>query len=149
SQNVPDPSYHPPKPGERYYQTNPPRGGATVLRSQMQGLYYTLGLKLADPLTRVMGSRVSWYKSQNDSVAYWRDTRTPSSARSKETGEVTPFAGVLYDLNDNLTAYASYSSIFTPQGSYRTLDGASLKPLVGKSYEAGIKGEWFDGRLNS
>ncbi|WP_350023928.1 TonB-dependent siderophore receptor [Pseudomonas protegens] len=148
-QNVLDPDHHLPKPDDSYYQSNSTRGGPTDLRIQQQGLYSTVRLKLADPLTLVMGSRVSWYKSQNDSVAYWRDTRTPSSARSKETGEVTPFAGVLYDLNDNLTAYASYSSIFTPQGSYRTLDGASLKPLVGKSYELGIKGEWFDGRLNS
>ncbi|MCO7578807.1 MULTISPECIES: TonB-dependent siderophore receptor [Pseudomonas] len=148
-QNVLDPDHHLPKPDDSYYESNSTRGGPSDLRIQQQGLYSTLRLKLADPLTLVMGSRVSWYKSQNDAVAYWRDTRTPSSARSKETGEVTPFAGVLYDLNDNLTAYASYSSIFTPQGSYRTLDGASLKPLVGKSYELGIKGEWFDGRLNS
>lgn len=148
-QNVLDPDHHLPKPDASYYESNSTRGGPSDLRIQQQGLYSTLRLKLADPLTLVMGSRVSWYKSQNDAVAYWRDTRTPNSARSKETGEVTPFAGVLYDLNDNLTAYASYSSIFTPQGSYRTLDGASLKPLVGKSYEAGIKGEWFDGRLNS
>lgn len=148
-QNVLDPDHHLPKPDDSYYESNSTRGGPSDLRIQQHGLYSTLRLKLADPLTLVMGSRVSWYKSQNDAVAYWRDTRTPSSARSKETGEVTPFAGVLYDLNDNLTVYASYSSIFTPQGSYRTLDGASLKPLVGKSYEAGIKGEWFDGRLNS
>lgn len=148
-QNVLDPDHHLPKPDDSYYESNSTRGGPSDLRIQQQGLYSTLRLKLADPLTLVMGSRVSWYKSQNDAVAYWRDTRTPSSARSKETGEVTSFAGVLYDLNDNLTAYASYSSIFTPQGSYRTLDGASLKPLVGKSYELGIKGEWFDGRLNS
>ncbi|KAF0864301.1 TonB-dependent receptor [Pseudomonas sp. LD120] len=148
-QNVLDPNHHLPKPDASYYESNSTRGGPTDLRIQQQGLYSTLRLKLADPLTLVLGSRVSWYKSQNDAVAYWRDTRTPSSARSKETGEVTPFAGVLYDLNDNLTAYASYSSIFTPQGSYRTLDGSTLKPLVGKSYELGIKGEWFEGRLNS
>jgi len=148
-QNVLDPDHHLPKPDDSYYESHSTRGGPSDLRIQQQGLYSTLRLKLADPLTLVMGSRVSWYKSQNDAVSYWLDTRTPSSARSKETGEVTPFAGVLYDLNDNLTAYASYSSIFTPQGSYRTLDGASLKPLVGKSYEVGVKGEWFDGRLNS
>lgn len=148
-QNVLDPDHHLPKPDDSYYQANSSRGGPSDIRIQQQGLYSTLRLKLADPLTLVMGSRVSWYKSQNDAVAYWRETRTPSSARSKETGEVTPFAGILYDLNDNLTLYASYSSIFTPQGNYRTLDGTTLKPLVGKSYEAGIKGEWFDGRLNS
>ncbi|KAB0542178.1 TonB-dependent receptor, partial [Pseudomonas palleroniana] len=62
---------------------------------------------------------------------------------------VTPFAAVLLDLNEHLTAYASYSDIFTPQGNYRSESGAALKPLVGESYELGIKGEWFEGRLNS
>ena len=96
-----------------------------------------------------MGSRVSWYSSNSDSVSYWRGEGTPVHTQAKETGQVTPFAAVLFDLNDNLTAYASYTDIFTPQGNYRTLSGATLKPLIGQSYEVGIKGEWFDGRLNS
>ncbi|MEG0637384.1 MAG: TonB-dependent receptor, partial [Pseudomonas sp.] len=43
----------------------------------------------------------------------------------------------------------SYADIFTPQGGYKSIDGSTLKPLIGQSYELGIKGEWFDGRLNS
>ncbi len=45
--------------------------------------------------------------------------------------------------------YASYADIFQPQSAYATADGAALKPKIGDNYELGIKGEWFDGRLNS
>ena len=90
---------------------------------------------------------MSWYNAETDTV--FIDTATPPQhSNARETGQVTPFAGVLLDLNENLTAYASYSDIFTPQGSYRDEQGSALKPLVGQSYELGIKGAWFDGRLN-
>ena len=84
--------------------------------------------------------------SKTDSVFL---TGGSEHAKSTETGQVTPFAAVLLDLNEHLTAYASYSDIFTPQGNYRSESGSALKPLVGESYELGIKGEWFEGRLNS
>ena len=76
-------------------------------------------MKLAEPLTLVFGGRVSWYKSETDSIAYFRGVGTPANSQTTETGQVTPFAGLLLDLNDNLTAYASYTDIFTPQGTSR------------------------------
>ena len=148
-QNVLDPNKFIPKPDESFFLSNASRGGPVDSRVQQYGGYSTLRLNITDPLTLVLGSRVSWYKSDTDSTAYWFATRTPSHVQATETGEVTPFAGVLYELNDHLTAYASYSDIFTPQGNYRTLTGAALRPLVGESYELGIKGEWYEGRLNS
>lgn len=95
----------------------------------------------------MVGVRGSWYDSDTDS--FFINSGTSEHSSTTETGQVTPFAGVLLDLNENLTAYASYSEIFTPQGNYRSEDGSALKPLVGQSYELGIKGAWFDGRLNS
>lgn len=63
---------------------------------------------------------------------------TSEHARSTETGQVTPFAGLLLDLNDNLTAYASYAEIFTPQGNYRS-QAARRLPLVGKAMSWGSR----------
>jgi outer membrane receptor for ferric coprogen and ferric-rhodotorulic acid len=146
-QDVFNPNKHIPEPDDSYYYANSTRGGPVDSVTKQYGAYSTLRLKLADPLTLVLGSRVSWYKSQTDYL-FISDNST-QHAETKETGQVTPFAAVLYDLNDNLTLYASYSDIFTPQGGYRTESGSSLKPLVGQSYELGIKGEWFEGRLNS
>ncbi|SEP10210.1 TonB-dependent receptor [Pseudomonas sp. NFACC39-1] len=145
-QNVFDPDRHIPEPDDSYFIENSTRGGPVKTVTRQQGLYSTLRLKLADPLTFVVGSRVSWYNSKTDSVFI---TGGSEHAKSTETGQVTPFAAVLLDLNEHLTAYASYSDIFTPQGNYRSESGSALKPLVGESYELGIKGEWFEGRLNS
>ena len=148
-QNVLNPDHHLPQPDESYYLANASRGGPVDMRIKQYGAYSTARLKLADPLTFVLGSRVSWYKSETDSVSFFRGEGTPISSESKETGQVTPFAALLFDINDNLTVYTSYTDIFTPQGGYKTITGATLKPLIGQSYELGIKGEWFDGRLNS
>ena len=145
-QNVFEPDRHIPEPDDSYFIENSTRGGPVKTVTQQQGMYSTLRLKLADPLTFVVGSRVSWYRSKTDSQFL---TGGSEHAKSTETGQVTPFAAVLLDLNEHLTAYASYSDIFTPQGNYRSESGSALKPLVGESYELGIKGEWFEGRLNS
>ncbi len=149
SQNVLNPNHHLPQPDESFYLANATRGGPVDMRIKQYGAYSTARLKLADPLTFVLGSRVSWYKSETDSVSFWRGEGTPISSEAKETGQVTPFAALLFDINDNLTVYTSYADIFTPQGNYKTITGSTLKPLIGQSYELGIKGEWFDGRLNS
>jgi outer membrane receptor for ferric coprogen and ferric-rhodotorulic acid len=149
TQNVLNPNHHLPQPDESFYLANASRGGPVDMRIKQYGVYSTARLKLADPLTFVLGSRVSWYKSETDSVSFWRGEGTPTSSEAKETGQVTPFAALLFDINDNLTVYTSYADIFTPQGNYKTINGSTLKPLIGQSYELGIKGEWFDGRLNS
>lgn len=65
--------------------------------------------------------------------------------------KVTPYGGVIYDLNAQWSAYASYSSIFKPQALMMSgpLPGAPLAPIKGRSYEAGVKGELLDGKLNA
>ena len=45
-----------------------------------------------------------------------------------------------------MSAYASYTDIFLPQ-SERDANGQQIEPIVGKSYELGLKSELFDGRL--
>ena len=60
----------------------------------------------------------------------------------------TPYGGLVYDINDSLSAYASYTSIFAPQ-TKRTKEGAWLSPVTGKNYETGLKADWMDGRLTT
>src|SRR5690606_3448433 len=60
--------------------------------------------------------------------------------------EVSPYVGFTYAFTESLRAYASYSDIYEPQAEL----GEDLAPLgsaVGKSYEVGVKGEFFDGGL--
>ena len=102
------------------------------------GMYGAARWNLADSLKLITGARVSKYKVENNITG----VVTPS-----ENGEVTPYAGLVYDIDQKYSAYLSYSDIFNPQ-SLRSVDGNVLSPVVGANYEAGIKGELMDKRLN-
>jgi outer membrane receptor for ferric coprogen and ferric-rhodotorulic acid len=105
-----------------------------------EALYGVARLSLADPLKLIVGARVTDYERSG------RGGFAPDY-RLKYDGEVTPYAGLVYDINRTYSVYASYTDIFQPQN---TLDfnGNPLDPIVGKNYEAGIKGEFLDGRVN-
>jgi outer membrane receptor for ferric coprogen and ferric-rhodotorulic acid len=55
---------------------------------------------------------------------------------------------VVYDLTPEQSVYASYTDIFQPQSS-QDKDGQTLAPVIGKNYEMGWKGEFYQGRLNA
>ncbi|NNA54127.1 TonB-dependent siderophore receptor [Pseudomonas lactis] len=148
-QSVFNPNHHFPEPADDTFWPNMYRGGTVKETATQYGAYATLRLRLAEPLMLVLGSRVSWYENRRESLNLAWGEWADQDARTKETGVVTPFAALIYDLNDNLSVYASYADIFQPQSSYATVSGSALKPKMGENYELGIKGEWFDGRLNS
>ncbi|WP_334180869.1 TonB-dependent siderophore receptor [Pseudomonas nitroreducens] len=54
----------------------------------------------------------------------------------------------MYELNNQWSAYVSYTDIFKPQTEL-TQDSASLKPIEGSNYEIGLKGELMEGRVNT
>ncbi|MFJ4052787.1 TonB-dependent siderophore receptor [Pseudomonas sp. NPDC089743] len=104
-----------------------------------EGVYMTTRLSLADPLKLILGGRLDWYDYDN---------KESSSADYKVTRNVTRYAGLIYDLDDHHSVYVSYSDIFNPQ-DYKDASGSPLKPVDGKNYEIGLKGEYFDGALNA
>ena len=95
------------------------------------GFYGGSRFSLADSLKVIFGSRISWYEDPF----------------TEEDGVYSPYAGVIYDINRQFSVYGSYSDIFTAQEE-KSGDGSRLSPIVGGNYEAGIKGEFFDGTLN-
>jgi outer membrane receptor for ferric coprogen and ferric-rhodotorulic acid len=62
-------------------------------------------------------------------------------------GKVTPYTGLVYDLNKQWSVYGSWTKIYTPQYNVGT-DGSLLAPLEGKSMEVGVKGDVMDERLH-
>lgn len=136
--NVFNPDHHSiPKPVRPEWNSN------NDLDDERYGIYANARLHLSEPLSLVLGARVSWYNYDFD---YTLNDAPDYSA--KETGQVTPFAGLIYDIDQNWSWYASYADIFMPQSSYVDFAGSPLKPAVGTNYETGIKGELFDKRLN-
>ncbi|WP_312936090.1 TonB-dependent siderophore receptor [Pseudomonas sp.] len=117
------------------------------------GLYSTLRLQLTDPLKLIVGARASRYSydqtySKKDRAA---GTWAVDNIIDYRSGtKVVPFGGLVYELNNEWSAYASYSEIFNPQANYQSgpLPGSPLEPMEGKTYETGVKGELLDGALN-
>jgi outer membrane receptor for ferric coprogen and ferric-rhodotorulic acid len=104
---------------------------------RMQRLYAAAHLNLTDQLKAVVGFNALWLKSKG--YSYGVDTPRDESA-------VSPYVGVVYDITPNISAYGSYTDIFNPQSEI-DVTSRTLDPAHGKSYELGLKSEWFDGRL--
>ncbi|HDS1605416.1 TPA: ferric-rhodotorulic acid/ferric-coprogen receptor FhuE [Stenotrophomonas maltophilia] len=97
--------------------------------------YAAARLSLADPLKLIIGARYTDWKSEGEGA-------------DRAHKVTTPYAGLVFDINDTYSTYASYTEIFQPQ-TLKDRDGSYLDPVDGKSYEVGVKGAWFDNRLNA
>nr|WP_314538926.1 TonB-dependent siderophore receptor [uncultured Massilia sp.] len=106
-------------------------------KTSQKGVYATTRLSITDPLAVLVGARLSWWDYE---------VPTAPSGNYKIDRQATPYAGITYDIHRNVSAYASYTEIFSPQ-NYKDAGGSLLKPVEGKDYEAGLKGEFFGGRL--
>ncbi|WP_338001328.1 TonB-dependent siderophore receptor [Pseudomonas brassicae] len=106
------------------------------------GLYTNARIRLSEPLSLVLGGRLSWYEYQT------REQFSGDKAANRQDHQFTPFVGVIYDFSEQWSWYASYADIFQPQSQYRTASGTLLDPAVGTHHETGLKGELYDGRLN-
>ncbi|GAB7532829.1 TonB-dependent receptor [Pseudomonas sp. 3A(2025)] len=115
------------------------RARPVMTRTTQEGAHATWRISLADPLTAIVGARINWWDY---------DQSTTATGDYSVTQEVVPYAALIYDLNDNFSTYASYTEIFNPQ-SATDVSGSVLDPITGEAYEMGIKGEFYDGRLNT
>ncbi len=127
-----------------------PKNGKYEQKKSQNGAYIATRLRPTDDLSVILGTRVSTFKYHDnyDYDGLNPDVFADNSASYKQHGVVTPYAGVVYDLNDTYSVYTSYTSIYQPQ-SNKDINGVTLDPVEGDSYEAGLKAAYFDGRLNA
>lgn len=113
------------------------------------GAYLATRLRPTDRLSLIAGARVSNYKWHYQQLFAAPASRPfDQDMLAEENGRVSPYAGVLYDLDDSSTIYASYASIYKPQ-YYRDRNGRMLDPRQGENIELGWKGEFANGRLEA
>ena len=123
------------------------------------GLYGTVRAEVADGLKAIVGARANKYKYHQEyrwtlslqDFTWDNPWSLASATRYTEPVKVTPFAGLVYDINPQWSAYASYAQIFQPQADKKAgpMPGQGLDPMRGSNMEAGLKGELLDGRLNT
>ncbi|WP_114393496.1 TonB-dependent siderophore receptor [Oleisolibacter albus] len=119
--------------------------GKRYFLEKQASLYGAARLRPTDTLSVILGSRLTWF-DQNASYDYVQWGPYPDDM--KENGKVIPYVGVVQDLTDTISVYASYTSIFQPQQN-QDVSGKVLDPLVGDTYEAGVKGAFFKDALNA
>ncbi len=114
---------------------------------RLNGIYLAGRFSVTGDVTVIAGARLSSHHTETR--AYDSNGRyTGTSGFSETNDELTPYYGVVWDLDERLSAYASYTSLFNPQGN-RDRNNEFLPPAEGTNAELGIKGEFFDGRLNA
>ena len=102
--------------------------------------YLAARFSVIDDLTWIVGSRLTSWETNGQSYGV---AKTNSAH-----GVLTPYTGLVYDLTDEVSTYASYTTIFTPQKAM-DINRQQLDPIDGISYETGVKGEFFGGALNT
>lgn len=115
-------------------------GGGSDWRDRELSTYAAARWSLADSLTAITGVRLTWLDSEGLSYGFTKKT-------SYDAVE-TPYAGLIYDLNDDHSVYASYTEIFTPQTEV-DINRNRLDPIDGVNYEIGLKSEFLDDRVNT
>lgn len=96
-----------------------------------------LHINLIDSLKMVAGASAMWVKTTGDSYAV---------DQSRSDSKVSPYVGAVFDATQNISLYASYTSIYNPQSEV-DVTNHPLSPASGTNIEGGIKSEWLDKRL--
>lgn len=122
-------------------------GASAAAVTEQSGAYLAARLRLADPLQVIAGARLSTWKTRTDNVNTSGEF-VNATGRYASKDVLTPYAGVVFDLAPTTSLYASYSDLFKPQ-NYKDKDNNFLDPVTGSNVEAGVKAEFFGGRLNA
>ena len=116
-------------------------GAYTVQQTSQDAVYASARWRLAEPLSLLTGVRLTNWRRHTDRYNTAGARAGAPTAKQSVGQESSPFVGVVYDINENLSAYASHTAIFNPQ-NYKDRFGEPLDPVKGKSSEVGIKGDW-------
>lgn len=104
----------------------------TLESHKQKGVYAAAQFSLTDELTAILGNRVTTYEVQS----------------AKNSGVNTPYIGLVYDVTDIISTYASYTEIFQPQQA-RDVNNELIGPIEGSNAEVGIKGDFFNEALTA
>lgn len=122
------------------------------LRGEIQetAIYGSLRVKPVARLSILLGGRLTRYRnnSWSGSAGAGGSLEYVDIGGVREDGVFTPYAGAIFDLSSQISAYASYTSIFQPN-SERDSRNSIIAPRRGGNIEIGLKGEHFGGRLNT
>lgn len=101
------------------------------------GLYTKFVMRPTDYFTVIVGGRLGRYEIESGGV----------DNDSRRDTKFTGYGGVVLDLDEQNSLYASYSALYRPQESLG-VDNKLLKPRHGSQVELGYKGAFYNDALN-
>ncbi|MBD8190956.1 TonB-dependent siderophore receptor [Pseudomonas fluorescens] len=113
--------------------TTPQAVQNTLLAQQMKGVYAQIQSKY-DHWLFLLGGRQDWVDSD------FRDKVKSATDSSTTEQKFTYQGGVMYQFDNGLTPYVSYSTAFVPVQQI-SVAGSPLKPISSRQYEVGLKYE--------
>ena len=114
---------------------NDPLGAVNKTRNEWVGVYVQDQISLWDKWQLLLGSRF-------DHAGFG-----VSDNPSKQVNEFSPRVALLYRPLSWLGIYANYAHTFNAVNRGTTVSGVLPDPEKSREYEAGLKGEWMDGKL--
>lgn len=142
------------------------KDGYTDYKEKQYGAYFSTHLKPTDKIHLILGGRYNtWERDYKKYVPYdkieadgsfnpqdiFNKIELETDYTYKDKGKFIPYAGVLLDINPNITTYFSYTGINKPQTDpYYMWDwkGNPLPAVKGNTMELGINSGFFEDRLN-
>jgi outer membrane receptor for ferric coprogen and ferric-rhodotorulic acid len=122
-----------------------PFDSGTKNRLEQTSLYTQARLRVADPLTLVLGAREAFLQERAKTIL---PTEQGWETIAKVDHRFLPSAGIVWDVTPSTAAYANFSRFMTAQTD-TSFDGSMLPPRTGEQYEVGLKNAFFDDRLNT
>ena len=135
-----------------------PRSHVNTVDTQV-GLYFQDLITFNDFWKAAIGVRLDRFERDSTSTSFLSTTNsfvfTPNTTNQnlsqKAEHTVSPNLGVIYQPNSKLSVFASYSESFQPNNqSVNTITGETnnVAPSEGEQYEIGLKGSFWDDKLN-
>ncbi|ANQ28569.1 ligand-gated channel [Vibrio natriegens] len=108
-------------------------------------MYSQYQLKFHEQWIGNVGARYDWVKTENSGKGASVD-----QSESRDDGELSLSAGLMYLAENGLSPYANYSQSFEVISTIDTATGKLYKPLEGEQVEVGVKYEpsFMDGFVN-
>ena len=111
-------------------------------RNDNLGIYLQDQIAIGEQWNFLAGGRFDIANQQSTGTSNFFD---PADTQ-QQTEAFSPRLGVVYQPIEPLSLYGSFSQSFTPNNALDE-DGELIEPVRGTQFEAGIKGELFDGDL--
>lgn len=112
------------------------------------GAYAQDVISLTDQLKVLAGLRWSWQQTSQTTIDYLVKGTTGHGAANKYDRAFSPKVALIYEPFHTTSLYATYSNNFIVNTG-TDINGNALKPSMVDQYEAGIKNQFFNGKLSA